>query len=296
MGCSPQNLLLGALASALLALGCNRPAQSAKPPISQDSTNYAVKGVVKEIRDGGRTALIAHEEIPDYMEPMTMEFAVKDTNELRGLLPNDQIAFRLLVTADDAWIDQVQRLGSLDEPPASQAPTPPIVELEPGAPLPDCILTNQLGQRFQLSDAKGRALAFTFIFTRCPLPTFCPRLSKHFFEVQEALSQPGSAENWHLLSISFDPEWDTPERLASYASGQGQDPARWTFATGAIPEIRKLAGSFGLTFAREGASFNHNVRTVVVDSAGRVQKVFTNNDWKPEDLVNEMKKAMEAAL
>jgi protein SCO1/2 len=282
-------MLASVMALALFS-GCGRKDKTAP---AFDATDYEVKGVLREVREEGWRALIAHEEIPDYMEPMTMEFAVKDTNELRGLLPGDQLKFRLLVTDDDAWIDQVQRLGS-DGQPVASTPAALSPELEPGAPLPDATLTNQFGQPFQLAEGKGRALAFTFIFTRCPLPTFCPRLNKHFYEVQQALSEPGMASNWHLLSISFDPEWDTPERLAAYGPSQGQDPAHWTFATAAIPEIRRLAGSFGLTFAREGGSFNHNVRTVVVDAAGRVQRIFTNNDWQAGDLVAEMKKAMEA--
>lgn len=285
--------LIVCLAVVFFAIGCGRSDSGKNAPVF-DATSYEAKGVLREVREGGMRALIAHEEIPDYMEPMTMEFSVKDTNELRGLLPGDQLKFRLLVTDDDAWIDQVQRLGSDGQPFTNAAPAIALQpELEPGASMPNATLTNQFGQAFQLGEGKGRALALTFIFTRCPLPTFCPRLNKHFYEVQQALSEPGTPSNWHLLSISFDPDWDTPERLAAYAAGQGQNPAHWTFATGAIPEIRRLGGSFGLTFAPEGGSFNHNVRTVVVNAAGRIQKIFANNDWKAEDLVSEMKKAME---
>lgn len=280
------------LIAALLA-GCGRTGDPPKPAMTPDATSYEVKGVVKEVRESGWKALVAHEEIPDYMEAMTMELAVKNTNELRGLLPGDEIRFRLLVTEDDAWIDQVQRLGSIN-PGSTNRVAAKVEELEPGAPMPDCLLTNQLGQPLRLSDAKGRALALTFIFTRCPLPTYCPRMNKHFAEVSDALSQSGAPSNWHLLSISFDPEFDTPERLASYAGNYGSNPAHWTFATGATEEIRRLGANFGLTFAREGGSFNHNLRTVVVDAAGKVQKVFTNNEWKPGELIEEMKKAMLA--
>lgn len=257
--------------------------------------------MLKEIRADGWKARIAHEEIPGYMEAMTMNFDVKDTNELRGLAPGDAIRFRMLVTDTDGWIDQVRRTGTNEGRllvpsaiPATAAASLPAEELAPGAPLPECTLTNQLGQVIRLSDFKGKALAFTFIFTRCPFPTFCPRLNNNFGLVQRQLSTPNAGTNWHLLSISFDPEYDTPARLAKYADGYKFNPAHWSFATGATDDIRQLGRAFGLAFWREGQVFNHNVRTVVVDTRGRVQKIYPDNEWQPADLVNEMKQAMRA--
>lgn len=281
----------------LLLSSCGRPEPHPKDSgqraldFPTNVTAYQVKGVLQEIRAEGRKALIKHEEIPGYMEAMTMQLEVYNTNELTGLQPGDQIAFRLLVTDADAWIDHVQKTGVSVAPALAPAvvETP---ELNPGDPLPDCGLTNQLGQTIRLSHFKGRALAFTFIFTRCPLPTFCPRMNNNLAAVQTTLlaAQPGT--NWHLLSISFDPEFDTPERLASYAKSYGQDPRHWSFATGATADIRQLGNHFSLMFTPEGAVFNHNVRTVVVDPAGRIQKVFAGNEWQPAELVEAMKKAM----
>lgn len=256
---------------------------------------YEVKGVLKEIRAGGWKALIAHEDIPGYMEAMTMLLDVKATNELAGLQAGDAVTFRMLVTETDGWIDRVTKVGSAFPVAASVRSTVSdgiYEELEPGSPLPDCVLTNQLGQQFRLGDFKGRALAFTFIFTRCPFPVYCPRMNQNFSTVQRELSKPGMGTNWQLLSISFDPEFDTPARLAKYAQQYRHDPAHWSFATGATDDIRKLGSGFSLAFWREGALFNHNVRTVVVDPLGRVYRMFPGNEWTPGELAEAMTKAM----
>ncbi len=286
---------------AVLIASCGRQphAHDSGAGVTEFSTNvtaYQVKGILREIRANGTKALIAHEDIPGYMEAMTMLLDVRNTNELAGVQPGDQITFRMLVTDDDGWIDRVKRTG-LNVSPAEPLDTPPATipeELEIGAPLPDCVLTNQLGQSIRLSDFKGRALAFTFIFTRCPFPTYCPRMNNNLGVAQKQLLAAYAGTNWHLLSISFDPDFDTPERLANYAKSYGQNPEHWSFATGATEDIRKLGVNFGLAFVREGGSINHNVRTVVVDVAGRVQKVFAGNEWPPAELVEEMKKAMTA--
>lgn len=284
----------------LLFTGCERHAPHPKDSgvraldFPTNVTAYQVKGVLQEVRADGAKAVIQHEEIPGYMEAMTMQLDVRNPKELAGLQPGDQMTFRLLVTEDDAWIDHVQKTGVSVE--AGPAPAPSAVglpELNPGDPLPDCVLTNQLGQTIRLSDFKGRALTFTFIFTRCPLPTFCPRMNNHFAAVQQALLTANAGTNWHLLSISFDPEFDTPDRLARYAKSYDQQPAHWSFATGATADIRRLGNHFGLRFAPEGAVFNHNVRTVVVDPAGRIQNIFAGNEWQPAELVAALKKAME---
>lgn len=293
----PTILLLFALAP--LLIGC-RP-QPAHPDTGVRATEfptnviaYEVRGILREIRGGGTKTLIAHEEIPGYMEAMTMQLDVRDTNELAGVSAGDQITFRLLTTDDDAWIDRVKRTGlrfTIEPNPISDEPTDD--ELPIGAPLPDFTLTNHLGQAFRLSDFKGRALAFTFIFTRCPLPTFCPRMSGNFSITHRRLLEDASHTNWHLLSISFDPEYDTPGQLATYSRTYQPHSNHWSFATSSPDIIRKLGTAFGLAFIQDGATFNHNVRTVVVNPAGRIHRIFPGNEWQPAELIAEMKTAMQ---
>jgi protein SCO1 len=141
-----------------------------------------------------------------------------------------------------------------------------------------------------LSRFRGQALALTFIFTRCPFPTFCPLMSNNFRKAQDALvASPNAPTNWHLLTISFDPDFDTPEQLKAYAARQHADPTRWDFLTGTLVDITALSEQVGLQFWRDPAGgINHNLRTVVVDARGRVQKIFIENKWTVEELTAEI--------
>lgn len=300
LGCGPQpsgssGLATNSTAPAVTATVTSTNAGRPAPEFPTNVIAYDARGILRELRAGGTKALIAHEEIPGYMEAMVMLLDVRDANELTGISAGDQITFRLLTTDTDAWIDRLKRTGlRVVVAPPDDGDLGPEEELTPGAPLPDCTLTNQAGRVFRLSDFKGQALAFTFIFTRCPLPTFCPRMNSHFSAAQRALLADSSQTNWHLLSISFDPEFDTPAQLAAYSRMYQPDAAHWTFATGPTDVIRKLGRNFGLYFNRDGGSINHNVRTVVVNPAGRIQKIFAGNEWQPQELAAEMKSAMNA--
>jgi protein SCO1/2 len=294
-------LLLWALAVLVLA-SCKRSPQPAEP-VSQTtslSTNhrvFQVKGVVKAIKPAEKEIDIKHDAIPDYMPAMTMPFDVKDTNELAGLAPEQPISFRLTVTDTEGWVDKIQVLGPPPERTGSNASSgQPIRMVEPlqtGELLPDYHLTNQLGQVISTTQFKGEALALTFLFTRCPFPTFCPRLANDFSETQQKLlALQNGPTNWHLLTISFDPEFDRPEVLKSYAEAHNYNPRHWTFATGALADVSSFGDLFGLAFWRDSTgSITHNMRTAVIDANGRFQKLFEGKDWTSADLVAEMVRA-----
>src|SRR5262249_41280104 len=149
----------------------------------------------------------------------------------------------------------------------------------------------------RLSDFRGQALAFTFIFTRCPFPTFCPRLSSNFSETQTQLKALSNGPtNWHLLSITIDPEYDTPARLKGYAQQYRADPQRSHFVTGPLIAITPTGKQFGLLFGRPNPPdpINHNVRTVVIDAAGKIQWVSSDNEWKATNLVAQVVQAPQA--
>jgi protein SCO1/2 len=288
-GYRSQTFAIGAAVMIALPLG----RLEARADAATNVNIYMVKGVFMESRAAGRTAVIAHERIPGYMEAMTMALNVKRPAELKGLQPGDQITFRLSVTKTDDWIDEIKKTGQTAAIRRSaMPPADSVQELQTGALLPDCVLTNQAGQAIHLSDFKGQALALTFFFSRCPLPTFCPRMNNNFAAAQQALRQDATRTNWQLLSISFDPSFDTPENLNDFARVHQSDPHHWSFGTSSPEEIRKLGGAFGLKFWRENGTFSHNLRTAIVDTSGRVQKVFSGNDWRPAELVTEMGKAM----
>ena len=290
--------MIGGLVSCSEKSSGQKPAPDARNASSRAQI-FSVKGVVRELQPDGRTVVIKHEEIPNYMPAMAMPFEVKNTNELSGLRPGDEISFRLFVTEKEGWIDQIAKLGSTNvagPPPGETFRRVRTVDpLNVGDPMPDYPFTNELGQAIHLGEFKGQALGLTFIFTRCPFPNFCPRMSGNFADAYKKLSaMPDAAGNWRLLSISFDPDHDTPAVLKNYAKRYDYDTNHWSFATGALIDIDAITEQFGLVFPREGAGFNHNLRTAVVDAQGRVQKVFTGNEWKVAEFVEEMVKAAQS--
>src|SRR5260370_12749479 len=169
------------------------------------------------------------------MPAMTMPFDVKDTNELAGLEPGERVAFRLIVTDTEGWIDQIRKLA----PPTNTPPTTgafrlvrDVEPLEVGDRLPEYHFSNEFGQAFRTAGFRGQALALTFLFTRCPYPNFCPRMANNFEEAQEKLlALANGPTNWQFLTISFDPEFDKPAVLKAYADFHRYDPHTWTFAT-----------------------------------------------------------------
>ncbi len=278
----------------------------AAPLVSTNLQTFFVRGVVKEVKPDGKTVIVDHEEIPNYMVKMTMPFKVKDTNQLANLGTNDAIHFRLNVAEYESWIDQVTKTGKAASPFADPSRKSfrlvrDVDVLKEGDVLPHYPLTNHLGKAFNTAQLKGQPLAITFIFTRCPIPDFCPRMDFRFAEVTKLIkAMPVGPTNYQLISLSFDVEHDTPVVLQNHASRvkaqHGADMSQWSFATGALIDVDDLTERFGMTFSREPGTiaFNHNLRTVVVDAAGKVQKIFVGNEWKAEALVAELVKAATA--
>ena len=284
----------------IFATGCdqspeaNSAAQIAKTPNTNQQI-FQVKGVVIEVKPREASVKIKHEAVPDYMPAMTMPFDVKDTNELAGLEAGDPVSFRLLVTDTEGWIDHIQKTGPKTNLPPTTGPFRRVRDVEPlneGDLLPEYQFTNQFGKVFSTKDFQEGALAIEFLFTRCPLPNFCPFLANSFGEAQkQLLTLPNAPTNWHLLTISFDPEFDTPAVLKNYADAHGADAAHWTFATGEPIDLSAIGEQFGLLVSRdENNSISHNLRAVVIDASGRVRKIFIGNEWKPDELVVEMLK------
>lgn len=301
-------ILVPVLLVASVSMSCKdpvKPEPATKADVASSEQRFQVKGVVQEVSPGRRKVKIAHEKIPGYMEAMTMTFEVKDERELAGLQAGDSIAFRMIVTKEDGWIDQIQKLAAVTNAAPAAVPTPDtfrrvrdVDPLKVGDLVPEYRFTNELGQAVRLGDFKGKAVALTFIFTRCPFPTFCPRMSSNFEQAKKQIKAlPNSPANWHLLSLTIDPQFDTPTVLKGYARNHGYDSGHWSFLTGDLIEITAIAEQFELMFWRpdpkEVTGISHNLRTVVLDTEGRVRKVFTENEWKVEDLVSELVKAAQ---
>ncbi len=256
---------------------------------AEATRDFTVRGVVRETKPAKSQLIVKHEEIPGYMDAMTMPFQVRDPKILESVKAGDAITFQLHVTDQDHWIDGLKIVG-VGEREAPRKKVMDIAPFKPGDPLPDLTFTDERGQPLRLEDYRGKALAVTFIYTRCPLPTFCPLLSEKFRTVQESLlADPAAPKNWQLLSVTIEPEHDTAEVLQRYAKTQRADPAHWRFATGELRDITVLGLRSGLEFWEGGSEITHNLRTVVFDAQGRMRKVFSENAWTPKELADELR-------
>ena len=291
-----NRLLSIILGAGLLAIYHGALAESRGLP-SQSGTNvqtFMAQGVVKELKADESTVVIAHEAIAHYMDAMTMPFKVKASGELAGLRTGDKILFCLRVTDTESWIDGISKADRAptggSEP--TNAPAAPGGATKARHPLLDYAFTNELGQAVRLGDFRGQALAITFFFTRCPIPDYCPRLSKNFEEASQKLSaMPGTPTNWHFLSVSFDTDFDAPPVLKAYGERYQYDPKHWSFLTGPREKVSELASLSDVKFELQGGFFNHNFRTLIIDTAGHLQMVFPMGGNLSEAIVSEIVKA-----
>jgi len=266
-----------------------------------ERTVYTVEGTVERTYPGEARIQIAHAEIPGYMEAMTMDFDARDTAAVLGLQPGDRIRFQLVITETNGWIENVRRIRAAERPLeprlASTRTRPPtwMPPLKIGEVIPDSPFTNELGNAVKLSDYRGQALAITFIFTRCPFPDYCPRMSRQMAQVRDSLpSIPNAPTNWHLFSVSFDPAHDQPKVLLDYRRNLSIEEGRWDFLTGAPDDIKRFCERFGVYFMRDRGTIDHNLMTAVIDTQGRLQRLFPGNKWRPDELIDEL--ASAAAL
>jgi len=281
---------LAALAIVLHLCGC-RPTETTSAN-SETAAVYSGRGIVLQLSPDRHTATIRHEKIPGFMGAMTMDFAVKDTNELHHISPNDEITFDLVVQTNSSWIEHIQfqshHIGDSNVTNDTVLFHLQNDDLKPGDSLPDGELISEDGSRIKLSDFRGRALAFTFFFTTCPLPDYCPRMNRNFTETRQLLeTETNASVRWQLLSISFDSAFDTPAMLAGYATFyRGQDTNRWLFCTAPPNTLAALAPGLGLMIIRDTNGIMHNLRTVVLDPRGRIFRQFDGNQWTPSELAD----------
>jgi protein SCO1/2 len=277
-----------------LSLAVLPNAKSSEPPgtAEPDARIFVAKGVVREVSRADQTVTISHESVSNYMTAMTMPFKVKDPAVMAGLQPGDEVTFRLHVTQTDSWVDQITRTGHRISLTESKPLLPEPALRQSRNPLWYYNFTNELGQPVNLNSFHGQALAITFIYTRCPLPNYCPRLSRNFQEASQKLeSMSGAPTNWHFLSVSFDPENDTPDMLKAYGDSYQYHPAHWSFLTGPPDKIAELAKVSGVTYEYDEGLINHNFRTLIVDGNGHLQMVFPISGDFSDSIVTEIIKA-----
>ncbi len=262
---------------------------------------YPMKGKVVSVDREKKRATVDHEPIEGFMEAMRMDFPIRADWVWDNLTPGSEIRADLVVdsTADETyWLENIGIIAAAV--PGQEAPVDNSVA-QVGTEVPDFTLTNQDGKKISPKDFRGRALAITFIYARCPLADYCIKMSANFSDLANQLNaDPERKEKIRLLSISFDPENDTPEKLRSYGLGYlGKDAKPdftvWNLAVGEDEEVRKIADFFGLRYEVDPADktqFNHSLRTAVIGPDGKVAKVISGNEWTPAGLLKDLESTL----
>ena len=252
-----------------------------------DSRSHALRGQIVSIDRPRGEVTVRHDAIPGFMSAMTMPFKVRDEKLLNERTAGDLIDATLVVSKTDSYLSSITVTGHSPVPetiPAEQRSG----LLKSGSLVADAQFVDQTDAPRTLRDWAGKTIGLTFIYTRCPLPDFCPRMNRNFGAVQSSLFKDTALrEQIRLISISLDPDFDTPSVLAAHARRAGADASIWIFLTGARTAIDRFAVQFGVYVVRDEptASLTHNLRTAVIGPDGRLRKMFDGSDWTPEDLL-----------
>jgi len=269
-----------------LAAGCSRaPAKT-----------YLIHGQILAIDSqpsSGRTEVtLKHGDITGFMPAMTMPYAVKDPAAVSGLSAGDVIDATLVVSGSEVYLDGIRKSGHAPLPPDATAVKAMDV-MQPGDLVPDAPLVDQTGGPRKLSDWRGKALAVTFVYTRCPLPDFCPAMDRNFETLQKAIKRDAPLRaRAHLVTVSFDPTHDTPAVIRRHAEARGADPAVWSYLTGTPAAIEAMTSRFGVSAMADKeapGTITHNLRTAIVDTDGRLVKIYTGNEWTPESVLDDLR-------
>ena len=274
-----------------LALSACKRTQPADPNVRV----YEVRGIVRGFAPDRSTVDVQHEDVPGFMPSMTMPFTVKEQKEINGLKIGDAISFRMTVTDKDLFIDRIKRVVDsavhVSEPrPAATAAPRQAERLREGEIVPFFALTNQDDAPLTSESYRGHPYVMTFVFTRCPVPNFCPRMSHNFSQLQEAIKSDPKLTSARLLSITLDPAFDTPAILKSYGENLQADFSVWSFATGDPTQINTLTQLFGVYVQPEGGTISHGLATVLVGTDGTVIKIWRGNAWQPAEIAAELRK------
>ena len=270
--------------------------RGSKTPVAQ---RYPFTGRIVSIDPQEQTAVIDGDAVPGFMDAMAMAYKIKPAATLNHLIPGDSTSAEVVViraaanedAPPDYWLENVQVTAH------AKAPSPPGAATlhmpAPGEDVPDFFFTNQSGKRLSLKQYRGSVLLVTFIYTRCPFPDFCPRMSSNFAEIYKQMGTNPALARTHLLSISFDPEHDTPKVLRDYGFSVAHTResalfGRWEFAAPSAADLPRIADFFALTVKPEGGLITHNLSTAVIGPDGRIVKWYHGSDWQASDLIKDV--------
>lgn len=279
---------------ATLVGACDERKETQKP---LSHTVYPAIGVVQELVPDDRGVFIDHEEIPGFMVAMTMYLKVAEQEDYQSLKVGHQYTFELLV--DGGGETRVQNLvptgkvvvaGDNDTSPSESWFKTPDFEL--GDSAPDFLCISSKGEEISPAVLKGKAWAITFIFTRCPLPDYCPRMTLRFKEAVDLLEERG-VDGWKMISLTIDPKHDQLDVLQSYRDAWGISSDDWHFCRAEPEQVREIGDPLGLAFQSSEFPIEHNLRTAVFDSEGRLVEVFSGNGWTSLELADSIINAMK---
>jgi protein SCO1 len=265
---------------------------------------YHFTGEIESIDTQDQSAVVNGDNIPGFMDPMTMSYKIKPPSMLNQLHAGDLISAEVVVIKPtksegpaDYWLENVKVTGHAQVPAPSPGPGATQRIPQPGDIVPDFSFTDQNGRRASLKQYRGKVLLMTFIYTRCPFPDFCPRMSQNFDEIYKQVeTDPSLGPDIRLLSLSFDTAHDTPKVLRDYAfKVASMHDAKlfqhWGFGVPKEDELQKMADFFGLVYKPEGGLITHNLSTTVIGPDGKIVKWYHGNDWQVSDLISDAKEA-----
>jgi protein SCO1 len=270
----------GALVALLTVSGC--------------AQRYATTGLVLNVDRARSIVTISHDPVPGLMDAMAMPFELKDAARTAPIAPGDRVRFRLSVTKSRSWIDRVELLSAAPaDAGLQQTPATPLL-VPVGSAVPDFTLTDQSGAAVSLSAFQGKVVAVNFIYTRCPLPDYCPRMVAQFRSLRERFAAE-VGRDLMLLTISFDPQYDTPDRLRDYASRHGAAGPGWLFLTGDASQIERVCAAFGVEYWAEEGLITHSLQTAVIDRRGRLAATVEGKAFTPKQLGDLIESVLSAS-
>lgn len=286
----------------ILFSGCSPSTKqnvSGNSKAASSSKVYPLRGVVVSVDAATGQVTLTNENIPGFMEPMTMPYTLANPMEASELHLGDKIRAQLTVGDTSATIDQIDILeqSKLNYKPTTQYHVP-----QPGDVVPNFSLRNQDGNTVHLDQYRGKVLLVTFIYTRCPLSNYCPLMSRNFAAVDKMLAaNPELYRKTHLLSISFDPSYDTPAVLRSYGGAYTGEYSKekfdhWDFAAPKSTDLASVLQWFGVGVTPgPQKTLSHSLSTVVIGPDGKVRNWYPTNEWTPEQIFTDVKQTLQPA-
>jgi protein SCO1 len=268
----------------LVAAACSEP---------REVRQYELTGQILAVHTDRNELTVKHDDIPGYMPGMTMTFPVSASSLMASRTPGELIAATLEVDGLIGRIVTINHRGTAPLPDTTNEVAMAGGILEPGDPMPDAALIDQTDRRRSLAEWRGTPVVLTFIYTRCPLPNFCPLMDRHFATMQrQVAADPALAGQVRWISVSFDPDFDQPDILAQHAATIGADTATWTFLTGDRATVDRLAARFGVGVIRgpSGATeITHNLRTALIAADGTILNIYPGSDWSPTTVLSDLR-------